>query len=416
MLNFDNDNIITGYIKQLLAEVNLPSYRVYTALEESNPKYIISNVDYIKDDLVQRYTNNTWTRTNLTYNYNKKINNVTKNLIIKSNNYDTYTHRYLGDYLRFLNKYKKINLMSLYNCFTNELNTAVDITLTRTTNGAKKTIATFKGSETGTKIYMLPVKLFQKYTIAIDSSLPVEMCCGLYGKYQIELDEATELWTKTYARYNALSFGSSVLYDKLTTFLDDAEAELKTTLAQKEVDLKLFIKLPASSKSSIVVLEGDYRNYNDLNNKSIINFDYIEKYTENHKLISNLQLLQYNTGVSYPFADRLIEYLTDNVIGPEEENSDNIKRLQQIIKENGNSVAFEGVWEDKYRYIIYEFMHRNTMANNKEYNHDCLGYVDKDVENLYLSNYINADGKRVVLNTLKDVDIYNYDNIIYKED
>jgi hypothetical protein len=31
---------------------------------------------------------------------------------------------------------------------------------------------------------MIPIKLFQQYTIALDASGPIEMCCGVYGEYQ----------------------------------------------------------------------------------------------------------------------------------------------------------------------------------------------------------------------------------------
>ena len=55
------------------------------------------------------------------------------------------------------------------------------------TTTTKKTVIkksiTFSGSNPEYKIYMLPVKLFQKYTIAIDCQQEYELCCGIYGKY-----------------------------------------------------------------------------------------------------------------------------------------------------------------------------------------------------------------------------------------
>ena len=123
-------------------------------------------------------------------------------------------------------------------------------------------------------------------------------------------------------------------------------------LAQHEDDLKLFIKLPIDNKSSITVLEGDYTDFNDriakvenvtpglidnrlavIPNSTVINFEYGNLETIS-RLITPLQLLMANTQESYPFADRLIEYLVGNVITPEDEIGDNIKRAKVVVDKN----------------------------------------------------------------------------------
>ena len=170
-------------------------------------------------------------------------------------------------------------------------------------------------------------------------------------------------------------------------------------LAANEIDLKMFIKVPATNNSTIVVLEGDYTGWSDMNldiqsftlsaeqqrniaakrttvskimppvsgnvlyaemedtangyyyvkktNRTIINY---EKYIadnnnfENLVLKTPLQLLRLNTTKQYPFADKLIEYLAGNVICPLDENPDNIERVQKIVGiHDGYNFKFKGI-------------------------------------------------------------------------
>ena len=603
VLKFNNENIITGYIKQLLAEFNLPKYRIYTAKQyspelykrvkalkaciakdlnkddetfkealkelialedpdvnilptvyrddypeysigerkESYPKQIFY-APYIKDGKIQEFVNGQWTdcRTKHVvrpldgdkphigaqflpkyYHYNKPELNYTKNLQIKNNIYDSYTHEYLGDYLRFQRDYNKINLMPLYNCFSNRDCEHLDLSV-EVSSGNNGYTAEFKTSE-DYKIYMVPVKLFQKYTIAIDCEGAVEMCCGLYDKYQYKdtsdtllTNCMTKLAKATYTCYNSLQFKTPVLFDKLFFIKSALYSHNNDTLnriAAKETALKLFIKVPKNNKSSIVVLEGDYTSYNDMvvqqkvipmevtnrlvaeylennpevveaneelfkylikpfadivsdstnathiarakeiingfplaalnfyrsdetlpgttklsadqldvleemaelvhmnageslkneeikaisqgmslmpinaiaRNRTIINFeeDHFEELTT--KLISPLQLLRTNTGTSYPFADRLLEYLVGNAITQHDEISDNISRAKSVAKVNcemsGVDLSTPGIWSPIMQLLFYNYIAEKYSTNDAF--HDLLGFVDKDVERLY---------------------------------
>ena len=435
------------------------------------------------------------------YTYNLKIRNYTKNLKIQNNVYDSYTHEYLGDYLRFQRDYRNINLMPLYNCFSNtlcpRLNISFDIVADTTNSEANEVIkgytAKFDTRETNYKIYMIPIKLFQKYTIAIDCFTDVEMCCGFYGKYQYDAtyDKIAE---DTYKCFNSLLFNKPVLYDPTAALKKYLDPRHPLEIAQHETDLKLFIKLPISNKSSIVVLEGDYTEYTpstiikyspagskslisaatinaenneyilDINNKSekynnnvnagwydttmqdsalnITSNDkinskfsyssdnslYIKTYntqsfsrsTENGNfivvnnhtqinfdgdldenlkhLVTPLQLLAQNTGISYPFADRLIEYLVGNAVTPVDDISDNIKRAKKVINAKTNALRDdEGIWEKIMQLILYDYASNNF---NVRTNHDILGYVDKDTE-----NYSNGSASQP--ETISNADIYD---------
>ncbi len=161
MHKFNDTGIFTGYIKQLLKEFNLPKIKVYTKKYQDyfnkygvehpeilgtlvgtgqkvtgdTPKYLypatIRYIPYIKDGKLQEYIDEEWhvvgfrnhnkMRHEHSYTYGDKLLNYTKNLKVQNNIYDSYTHEYLGDYLRFKRDYLNIDLMPLYNCFSNRV-------------------------------------------------------------------------------------------------------------------------------------------------------------------------------------------------------------------------------------------------------------------------------------------------------
>lgn len=427
MINFNENHIFSNYIKQLLKTFNLP-----------------------------HYNNGNWANDIPNYNYNQKIKNVTRNLKINSTVYDYHTHEYLGEYLRFIKDYAKINLMPLYNCFSNNLCSSLNIDVITSIekkqdpNGTEKEIENKTNITTDGnthKIYMFPVKLNKDYTIAIDSELPVEIWCGMYDKYQITnltkkintteagvVDLSIDLPSLTYKTYNNLQFNQPILYSNLfienmvsntrfnkcitgmpsqtsteteNEYIENENKYTQELLNKYEDSLKMFIKIPVDSTSSIAVLEGNYVANNDYiydnknfyrntnqnidtpyirhQNKSIINVEYIDKYDLDFTYITNLQLLRGNTQVSYPFADRLIEYLVGNAITSQETIEDNIKRVQAVLEKNNSSFKEyeKGLWLNKFRPYLYTKMYSSTKINTYRDNHDILGYVDKEVEKYY---------------------------------
>ena len=348
------------------------------------------------------------------YVYNLKIKNGTKNLVINNNVYDSYTHEYLGDFLRFHRDYSNINLMPLYNCFSNRTCPNLDITFDVTPDYR----AVFRTKDTDYKIYMIPIKFFQKYTIAIDCNEAVEVFCGLYGQYQYN-EAYNSIIKDTYYCFNTLSFNNPQLFDpteKLLPYLDPNHA---LELAQHEEDLKLFIKVPSQNKSAIVILEGDYRDSQMPNmtsssqitfNKTVLNFD---ENINDIKLITPLQLLYLNTGESYPFADRLIEYLVGNAITPLDTLGDNIKRVKTtVVRQAGedSGIIADYLWDDKLKLYLYNYIMKLSEETGK-IPHDILGYVDRFTETnyAYVEKTITdaANKKKKITKSISGINIYD---------
>ena len=434
-------------------------------------------IPYIKDGAIQEYVDGKWHKCHATldlmhdqvhnpvsmlghiqdYTYNQKIENYTKNLKIQNNIYDSYTHEYLGDYLRFHRDFANINLMPLYNCFSNRACPKLDISFTLQSGYEVR----FNTDDTLYKYYMIPVKFFQDYTIAIDSEAAIEVCCYIYDQYQAKEKNASHkntlvnLAKSTYQCFSDMQFKSPRLYSQIKNLTEFLTSNHDLELAQQEYALKLILKVPVKNESSIVVLEGDYTAYgqsvytdtrfgtnlakNDLkwnetaktfhidnnhltghgkleakrqvSNRIVINLDSSKAIRElSGKLITPLQLLRTNTGESYPFADRLIEYLVGNTITVNEEIQDNVVRAKKVISLNCPTeikplVATDGIWEPILQCLVYNYI--NNKHDINDINHDILGYIDKDVEKVYSFTAYNKDLSPKETLTISSVDIYN---------
>jgi hypothetical protein len=333
MFKFDNTHIFTGYLKQMLSSFNLPTCRVYTRefarylkqTGKEDPRVIESfdnvvhhtestadrkhtdrkrtafRANYLKGDELYNYfwpfdqskplsNHNScyWKQiSNISYHKDENVPGLTRHLNSAGNTYDSATHEYLGDYLRFLRDYYNVNLMSLYNCFNNKICNNLYYQHTRKMTSVEdkasnvQTYSLFDSRDSRYRIYAIPVKLFSDYTIAIDCNQEIEMFCGFYNTTLDNSDKNSDFHNKTYYKTRRTFFKRPFLYDKLNVKywpfeqtleastrkacpqLVDNETITRWDIANKEQDLKLFIKIPASCKSSIVVLEGDFRRFND---------------------------------------------------------------------------------------------------------------------------------------------------------
>lgn len=531
MLKFNNSHIFTGFLKQFLSSFNLPTCRIYTSENkqyldltgkeadrviesistttinaETGTEHINSyiNIPYLKDGNLYIYS---WENSdklpedeepryvwkpckNFNYRAGVAIPGLTKTLYDPGSLYTATTHEYLGDFLRFYRDSTNINLMPLYNCFSNNICNNINTTV------LKKDLAypeiLFNAANSQYKIYAIPVKLFEDYTIAIDCAHGVEMFCGLYRNNLDLSKKGIDLIRRTYHKENQAVFNKPFLYSKLNVSywgraveatskqkeiahkfntktaraLSKKSADATVTrwdIINRECDLKLFIKIPTSNTSSITILEGNYLNFNDClyippTRSRVANKKYSWEYYQNtfkgnfkktdrsnsdhlpplnerpFRPIGKLQLLALNTGVSYPFSDRLIEYLSGNVITPEDGIADNIERVQKVMEKNGYLFDIPGVWEPSMQKIVYDYikndgpisirsdsdgkylhneyrgLHNQLGHNSRSSYFDVLGFVDKDAEKFYASwkvEGIKTEKPEVVpSSTIQNIDIY----------
>ena len=410
MIKFGSNNIIVGYIKELLHSFNLPLIEVF-----KDDKRLASDARYIKENGIYK-TKTTFPKTSVkvisleetpitSYRYNKPVLNVTENFINTSLTYDFETHKYLGKYLRFIRDYNGLDLMSLYNYFANCYITDLDIT-----REIENTKVIQDTTDSRYKYYLIPVVAGCDYTIAIDCSLPYFVCGLFYDKRYIKSSN-NFIEDKTFQKISGSSFNKPILYSALNnTFLTRLTEDEFTNYYQNKNNLSIVLKLPASCSSSIVILEGNHCSDNDYYIEADGSFNYnysVTNYGNNPdfkkiSLKSRSQLLNINSGVSYPFADKLIGYLVENSITNMTNISQDIKRVQKKLselQESNSSLILQknldlpyGVWKDEYRNILYDYYRKWSSSKNVE-SFDILGYVDKDVEKSL--NLLKSKGKDI---------------------
>lgn len=397
---FNENNNITGYIKEVLHNFNLPTYKVY-----KEGKDFIDGRSYIKDNTISKYQKKTNEFIKLTdFEYGKKILNSTTNLKMNSSTYDTYTHEYLGRFLRFIRDYHKVDLMSLYNCFS--YNRALEFNYNIKIND--DSVLVLNTDDTHYNYFLVPVTFDQEYMIAIDSIVPYEICTLIYTGNEL-LDISKKLISESYQLIGGSSFTKPFLYKT-------PKSSNENNYWKYEECAKLLLKLPKKVDSSIVILEGNY-----LGSTNICGGVLIPDYKIDETNLSDrpsslitpptkLSLLEVNDKITYPFADRLVEYLIQNAITPLDNIDGNIKRVQDYIYRNRIFRGVYGVWDSNVKKEIYKNTNKNVKYNPadvylvsenseeentliestrykkfKDVNPDLLYFVDKDIESLLRS-------------------------------
>lgn len=375
MYKFNNDNIITGYIKQLLHSFNLPTCKVFDTVDEFLDYYppevgvmgIVKN--YKNNNSYLLYKEGNEIKREQVYALNHEYLNVTTNLGLFNGIYDSSCHKYLGDFLRFVRDYLNIDLMGMYNCFANEI--LVDDKY---------------------KYIIIPMKHNTKYTIAFDGK-----DCDYLFTYETTLEKIAA----NFKDNNYKNKPSSGYKKRTSTFLNPflltsligedtlitggLNAGKKIYSCFKEKLYKLVIRVKVTDNPVITVLEGDYMKAKQEFAPICANFEKGVDYSniDLNNYLSDLQLLDFHLGqkdVSYPFADKLLEYLTGLAITPDDPISQNI--IDAKIKFNSKFklpvIPVNGKFTANDRLRCLDLFGRSKYWNKSTY--DLLGYVDKEIE------------------------------------
>ena len=383
MIAFNDSNIYVGQIKELLSSFWLPTCAIVPTGETDYAGYGVFPGDvFIQGWALRKLGEDAKTSEVLgPYKPGDRVFNMSKRLEIRDNYYDSYTHAYLGDYLRYVRDMRGVDLMSMYNCFTWDMPKYI-------TNLAAGD-SVFSSNGESYDLYMLPVKPNRRYTIAIDWHGTIEMCACIYDSRLLQGGRIPSTFAKaTYASYSGMRFSRPVLYEG--ALLDEGTQRAIRRWRDK---VKLLIKVPKGCESSIVVLEGDWRDsassYQNLkavaNSKTKVvpitfkDKDGDAKSYSGYTYASKSQLLSVNDGGRNQLADRLVEYLSENVVCPLDPIDRNIAKLQAKYKIEGRieSVGHYGIWDDSLRRATWAYEVKSGMLDSK---YDLLGYYDKDAE------------------------------------
>lgn len=418
---FHDISMFSNLVKNLLSSEPLPIYDVV-----KGDSILIPGCSYVYQDTVIRCLSNPEAKTlqtlldiqleNTSKNYIEFLDRPAYHVRHTSNVswYDSDTHKHLGDYLRYLRDVKDLNLLKFYNCYSGVELTDVYLDTTKKTSlvcseglyvqappklycGANMLTTndkTYKfGSKLNSKVLAIPIKFDTDYTIAIESANPVSLRAVIYNpntgmvkKRASDMSYYSDDLEYTSKNYAHTMFNKPITYRvDLATVGSGMSEETKRLLYSRQSELYLLIQVAADLGSSVVVLEGKYSKNTYTYVYGAVNTGDLQEVTS---YSDNLSLLHYNTGISYAFSDRLVEYILQNVVSCVETLPLNIARVQESLgvvqpaytNRLHSKEALLGVWDDEIPNFIRRVFeeHGSDLAN--PYDQD--GNINKDVEYL----------------------------------
>lgn len=430
MEKVNSNNILSKYIKNLISTsyiVTAPIWKKGKPIDKDRVyitnDYIVKAIDSCNDTSNNRFDFNSHFQILSPFVENKYYPSLTSKYMSSTGVYDSLTHYHLGQLLRQVRDLHGIDLMQYYNCYDGSSTDKYRIKLetitendTETGNNTEKNILTLKdftlsGSD-NYKLIAVPVKFNEKYTVYIDSQLPIKYGFAYYDN--VNALYTTDKCILVNGGISNVSFSNPLVISSPTA--DAMWERYSVAVANNKVYLEqyltLFIEIPLSKSDSIIVLEGDYSK-NKLvpvinSNGQVINNSEVtlSKYYQGNEKVADSKLynrsanslVQLSRNETYAFTDRLIEYLALNVISHQDPIYRNIINAQKDTSTRkckaSNGLNYEypnyGTYDDKYR----EFIYRLATTNSKlPLLYDIDGFIDKDTEDAVIRGKDRDDKK-----------------------
>lgn len=383
MFKYNSISHTSTYIQEILHQNYIP---LIPSINAGNEKQLSSQLNQLDSYVYNQHIYNKG-KLQRKWEFGECIPNITANYISKQDYYSTEIHEQLGNYLRAYRDYYGIDLMSFYNCYSGRLISNFGLPITARENINDITTWWQGSAKTGTKVTCFPIRFGARYKVKIYNTLkgsvdiqPLFFNSGKLLKIWMQLGYNFLAPSRPVGITNEFTYSADA--DALLT--DDAKADQEAVqwILNKQKYLYLFLQIPTTEDLRISVIESS--GYPGALYNSLLDLDAID--------------------YSVPFSDRLLEYLTGNVITSADSIPHNIELVQQIISSEDFRIKFgkkftntysKGIYDENMRLFLYHLFadYKNAI---KQPIKDYLGYVDKDIEYL-LWDCVGTEFKKKLL-------------------
>ena len=387
-MKFNSNTIESQFIGNLLQNTYIPSIPIikelktdvyeYTSDEETglwsytkvktidNTASIEDNALFIMDRYVYKKTphgtgeSKTYTFDPITqYEFGKRYRNYTYNFPVRNRTYDCSMHEALGKYCRAYSDYYGINLMPFYNCFSSRFIDTFSLPIYYSVSYNQLRGSTYNSNY---RLTAFPIRFNTHYTITAVGSIltTVRWQAALYNERSLlNIRPSSKEDTNKAPVSFKMKQGNDIYVSS-----DEWRSKDDTSLyVNKNIEkyLYVFVEIPTSFDISLVIIE--------------------HKENDPYPVLEPSLL---NTEASAPFSNRLLEYLTGNVITPIEYRYDDVERIYSAV----NNLTFKEVHpglktaQDSYiKGVFTEELRRQLYFSLMNMGiEDFNGCVDKDAE------------------------------------